>query len=31
VQSVLELGDFALTPRACTVIRRALKMNEGLE
>jgi 8-oxo-dGTP diphosphatase len=31
VQGVLELGDFALTPRACTVIRRALKMNEGLE
>ena len=31
VQQVLEFGDFALTPRACTVIRRALVMNEGLE
>jgi 8-oxo-dGTP diphosphatase len=27
----LEFGDFALTPRACTVIRKALVMNEGLE
>ena len=31
VRQVLELGDFALTPRACTVIRRALIMNEGLK
>jgi 8-oxo-dGTP diphosphatase len=31
VQQVLEFGGFALTPRACTVIRRALIMNEGLE
>jgi ADP-ribose pyrophosphatase YjhB (NUDIX family) len=31
VERVLECGDFALTPRACTVIRRALIMNEGLE
>jgi ADP-ribose pyrophosphatase YjhB (NUDIX family) len=31
VQRVLEFGDFALTPRACTVIRRALIMDEGLE
>jgi ADP-ribose pyrophosphatase YjhB (NUDIX family) len=31
VQQVLEFGGFALTPRACTVIRRALVMNEGLE
>ena len=31
VQRVLECGDFALTPRACTVIRRALIMDEGLE
>jgi 8-oxo-dGTP diphosphatase len=31
VTRVLESGDFALTPRACTVIRRALTMNEGLE
>jgi 8-oxo-dGTP diphosphatase len=30
VQHVLECGDFALTPRACTVIRRALVMGEGL-
>lgn len=29
VDQVLELGDFALTARACTVIRRALVMNEG--
>ena len=31
VQQVLELGDFALTARACTVIGKALKMNEGME
>ena len=35
VDLVLEPGNnqqhFALTPRACTVIRRALKMNEDLE
>jgi 8-oxo-dGTP diphosphatase len=31
VRHVLELGDFALTARACTVIRRALIMNEGLK
>ena len=31
VRRVLELGDFALTARACTVIRRALIMNEGLK
>ena len=31
VERVLETGDFALTARACTVIRRALTMNEGLE
>ncbi len=31
VQQVLELGDFALTARACTVIGKALKMNEGWE
>jgi 8-oxo-dGTP diphosphatase len=31
VQSVLERGDFALTPRACTVIRKALVMNEDVE
>jgi 8-oxo-dGTP diphosphatase len=31
VRQVLELGDFALTARACTVIRRALTMNEGLK
>jgi 8-oxo-dGTP diphosphatase len=31
VQRVLESGDFALTRRACTVIRRALIMDEGLE
>lgn len=30
VQGVLEDGDFALTPRACRVIRRALIMDEGL-
>jgi 8-oxo-dGTP diphosphatase len=26
---VVERGDFALTPRACTVIRKALDMDEG--
>lgn len=31
VRRVLELGDFALTPRACTVIGKALIMNEGLK
>lgn len=31
VQLVLQEGCFALTPRACTVIRKALLMNEGLE
>ena len=31
VRKVLEFGDFALTARACTVIRRALIMNEGLK
>jgi len=31
VKQVLEFGDFALTARACTVIRKALIMNEGLE
>jgi len=31
VRQVLGLGDFALTPRACTVIRKALIMNEGLK
>jgi ADP-ribose pyrophosphatase YjhB (NUDIX family) len=31
VRQVLELGDFALTSRACTVIRKALIMNEGLK
>lgn len=31
VQRVLECGDFALTQRACTVIRKALVMNEDLE
>jgi 8-oxo-dGTP diphosphatase len=31
VRQVLELGDFALTPRACTVIRKALIMNEDLK
>jgi len=31
VRQVLECGDFALTARACTVIRKALIMNEGLE
>ncbi len=30
-QRVLEQGNFALTPRACTVIRKALVMDEGLE
>ncbi len=30
-RKVLELGDFALAPRACTVIRKALIMDEGLE
>ncbi len=31
VKRVLELGDFALTARACTVIGKALIMNEGLK
>ncbi len=31
VEPILECGDFALTPRACRVIRRALIMNEGLK
>lgn len=31
VQLVLESGDFALTPRACTVIRKALVLNEDVE
>jgi len=31
VRKVLELGDFALTSRACTVIRKALIMSEGLK
>jgi ADP-ribose pyrophosphatase YjhB (NUDIX family) len=31
VQRVLAFEDFALTARACTVIRRALIMDEGLE
>jgi ADP-ribose pyrophosphatase YjhB (NUDIX family) len=31
VRQVLEFGNFALTARACTVIRKALIMNEGLE
>ena len=31
VRHVLEIGDFALTPRACTVIRKALIMNEDLK
>ncbi len=31
VRQVLGFGDFALTPRACTVIRKALIMNEGLK
>lgn len=31
VRQVLEFGDFALTPRACTVIGKALIMNEGLK
>jgi len=31
VKQVLELGDFALTSRACTVIRKALIMSEGLK
>ena len=30
VEAILERGDFALTPRACRVIRRALIMDEGL-
>ncbi len=30
VKQALEVGDFALTPRACTVIRKALIMNEDL-
>lgn len=31
VELVLHQGDFALTPRACTVIRKALVMDEGFE
>jgi ADP-ribose pyrophosphatase YjhB (NUDIX family) len=31
VEPILERGDFALTPRACRVIRRALIMDEGLQ
>ena len=31
VRQVLESGDFALTARACTVIRKALMMNEDLK
>ena len=31
VRKVLELGDFALTSRACTVIGKALIMSEGLK
>jgi 8-oxo-dGTP diphosphatase len=31
VKQVLEVGDFALTARACTVIRKALMMNEDLK
>jgi ADP-ribose pyrophosphatase YjhB (NUDIX family) len=31
VRRVLEFGDFALTARACTVIRKALIMNEDLK
>ena len=31
VRQVLELGDFALTSRACTVIQKALIMSEGLK
>ena len=31
VRQVLDLGDFALTARACTVIRKALMMNEDLK
>jgi ADP-ribose pyrophosphatase YjhB (NUDIX family) len=31
VEAILERGDFALTPRACRVIRRALIMDEGLK
>ncbi len=31
VRRVLELGNFALTARACTVIRKALMMNEDLK
>jgi ADP-ribose pyrophosphatase YjhB (NUDIX family) len=31
VEHVLERGGFALTPRACKVIGKALMMDEGLE
>ena len=31
VEAILERGDFALTARACRVIRRALIMGEGLK
>ncbi len=31
VRRVSELGDFALTSRACTVIRKALILSEGLK
>ncbi len=31
VDPVLHQGHFALTPRACTVIRKALVMDEGFE
>jgi len=31
VRQVLELADFALTSRACTVIQKALIMSEGLK
>ena len=31
VEAILERGDFALTARACKVIRRALIMDEGLK
>ncbi len=31
VRRILEHGDFALTPRACRVISRALIMDEGLK
>ena len=30
VERVMACGDFALTARACTVIRSALNMDEGL-